>query len=58
MFPDMLKDAQRNNDDLTALGNLVKTPKANVIKLPNISASVSQLKAAINELAVAGLCSA
>ena len=50
MFPESLTDAQHYGDDLAALGNLVKTPRANVIKLPNISASVPQLKAAINEL--------
>ena len=50
LFPEILTDAQRQDDDLTALGNLVKTPQANVIKLPNISASVPQLKAAISEL--------
>ena len=49
-FPEILTDAQTHADDLTALGNLVKTPQANVIKLPNISASVPQLKAAIREL--------
>ncbi len=50
MFPENLTDAQRHDDDLAALGSLVKTPRANVIKLPNISASVPQLKAAISEL--------
>ena len=50
MFPEILTDAHRHDDDLVALGNLVKTPQANVIKLPNISASVPQLKAAISEL--------
>ncbi|MEC8109239.1 MAG: NADP-dependent isocitrate dehydrogenase [Pseudomonadota bacterium] len=50
MFPEILTDAHRHGDDLLALGNLVKTPQANVIKLPNISASVPQLKAAISEL--------
>ena len=50
MFPEILTDAHRHSDDLAALGNLVKTPQANVIKLPNISASVPQLKAAISEL--------
>ena len=49
-FPERLTDAQRQSDDLAALGDLVKTPHANVIKLPNISASVPQLKAAIAEL--------
>ena len=50
MFPEILTDAHRHEDDLVALGNLVKMPQANVIKLPNISASVPQLKAAISEL--------
>jgi len=45
-----LTEEQRQTDDLAALGELVKTPSANVIKLPNISASVPQLSAAIAEL--------
>ena len=49
-FPENLTDAQKQSDDLAALGELVKTPDANVIKLPNISASVPQLTAAIAEL--------
>lgn len=49
-FPEFLTEEQRQNDDLAALGELVKTPSANVIKLPNISASVPQLSAAIAEL--------
>jgi isocitrate dehydrogenase len=49
-FPENLTDEQRISDDLAALGDLVKTPDANVIKLPNISASVPQLNAAIKEL--------
>ncbi|MEM9970336.1 MAG: NADP-dependent isocitrate dehydrogenase, partial [Pseudomonadota bacterium] len=49
-FPERLTDAQRQPDDLAELGQLVKTPAANVIKLPNISASVPQLVAAIKEL--------
>ncbi len=49
-FPERLTDAQRQTDDLAALGKLVKKPEANVIKLPNISASVPQLVAAIKEL--------
>ena len=49
-FPEFLTKEQRQNDDLAALGELVKTPSANVIKLPNISASVPQLSAAIAEL--------
>jgi isocitrate dehydrogenase len=54
MFPEMLTDDQRQSDDLAALGDWVKMPKANVIKLPNISASVPQLKAAISELQAQG----
>jgi isocitrate dehydrogenase len=49
-FPAELRDEQRVSDDLAALGELAKTPEANIIKLPNISASVPQLKAAIAEL--------
>jgi isocitrate dehydrogenase len=49
-FPDRLSDEQQIPDALGELGELVKTPEANVIKLPNISASVPQLKAAISEL--------
>src|SRR3954471_22190571 len=49
-FPDRLDDAQRVPDHLTELGELAKTPEANIIKSPNISASVPQLKAAIAEL--------
>lgn len=50
LFPDLLSDAQRVSDDLAELGKLVKTPDANVIKLPNISASIPQLQEAIKEL--------
>ncbi|MGO1720333.1 MAG: NADP-dependent isocitrate dehydrogenase [Luteimonas sp.] len=49
-FPDRLKDDQRIGDHLAELGELAKTPEANIIKLPNISASVPQLRAAIREL--------
>src|SRR5438270_11358984 len=49
-FPDQLEDEQRVPDALDELGELVQTPEANVIKLPNISASVPQLKRAIAEL--------
>jgi len=49
-FPDRLTEDQRVPDALAELGELVKTPEANVIKLPNISASVPQLRAAISEL--------
>jgi len=50
VFPDYLSDEQRVNDDLTELGQLAKTPEANIIKLPNISASIPQLNATIKEL--------
>lgn len=50
LFPDYLKDEQKQADDLAELGQLATTPDANIIKLPNISASVPQLKAAIKEL--------
>ncbi len=53
-FPENLTEAQRQTDDLAALGELVKTPDANVIKLPNISASVPQLVAAVEELQAQG----
>lgn len=53
-FPEYLTEAQRQNDDLAELGQLVKTPEANVIKLPNISASVPQLVAAVEELQAQG----
>ena len=49
-FPEHLSEEQRQSDDLAELGRLVKTPDANVIKLPNISASVPQLVAAVKEL--------
>jgi isocitrate dehydrogenase len=49
-FPDLLREEQRTPDALTELGELAKTPEANIIKLPNISASVPQLKGAIREL--------
>ncbi len=49
-FPDFLTENQKINDDLEELGNLAKTPEANIIKLPNISASVPQLVEAIKEL--------
>ncbi|MEM7427594.1 MAG: NADP-dependent isocitrate dehydrogenase [Pseudomonadota bacterium] len=49
-FPEHLTEAQRIPDDLAELGQLVKSPDANVIKLPNISASIPQLKEAISEL--------
>ncbi len=49
-FPEHLADDQRVPDALAELGDLAKTPEANIIKLPNISASVPQLKAAVKEL--------
>jgi isocitrate dehydrogenase len=49
-FPDRLKPEQQQPDDLALLGELVETPEANVIKLPNISASLPQIKGAIKEL--------
>ena len=53
-FNDLLPDEQRVNDALKELGELAKKPEANIIKLPNISASVPQLKAAIEELQLLG----
>ena len=53
-FPDRLTDDQRVTDDLAELGALALTPEANIIKLPNVSASVPQLKAAIAELQAKG----
>jgi isocitrate dehydrogenase len=53
-FPDFLKEEQRVPDALTELGELAKTPEANIIKLPNVSASSPQLKAAIAELQAHG----
>ncbi|ESP96642.1 Isocitrate dehydrogenase [NADP] [Streptomyces sp. ADI96-15] len=49
-FPERLAEGQRIEDALAELGELAKTPQANIIKLPNISASIPQLKAAIAEL--------
>ena len=49
-FPENLTPGQRRNDDLAELGQLATTPAANIIKLPNISASIPQLKGAIKEL--------
>jgi isocitrate dehydrogenase len=49
-FPERLKPEQRIEDELGNLGELAKTPQANIIKLPNISASIPQLKAAVAEL--------
>jgi len=50
VFPEFLKKDQRVSDDLKLLGDLAKTPEANIVKLPNISASIPQLKQAIEEL--------
>ncbi|MBI3609764.1 MAG: NADP-dependent isocitrate dehydrogenase [Nitrospirae bacterium] len=49
-FPENLTDSQKQSDDLAELGKLATTPEANIIKLPNVSASIPQLKAAIKEL--------
>lgn len=53
-FPENLTAAQKQSDDLAELGELAKTPEANIIKLPNVSASIPQLKAAIKELQAQG----
>lgn len=53
-FPEYLSEEQRIGDALAELGELAKTPEANIIKLPNISASVPQLQAAIKELQAKG----
>ncbi|MBU0663103.1 MAG: NADP-dependent isocitrate dehydrogenase, partial [Proteobacteria bacterium] len=53
-FPDYLTEEQRLPDDLTELGHLAKQPETNIIKLPNISASVPQLLEAIKELQAQG----
>ena len=53
-FPERLTEEQRQADDLAELGRLAKTPEANIIKLPNISASVAQLKNAVAELQAKG----
>ncbi|MFT5829236.1 MAG: isocitrate dehydrogenase, partial [Urechidicola sp.] len=54
LFPERLSKANQVSDDLSTLGALVKKPEANIIKLPNISASVPQLKEAIEELQAKG----
>tara|TARA_B100001093_G_scaffold510531_1_gene576588 strand:- start:5459 stop:7687 length:2229 start_codon:yes stop_codon:yes gene_type:complete len=54
LFPEKLSTEQKINDELAELGRLVKTPEANIIKLPNISASVPQLQEAIEELQALG----
>ncbi|WP_181781580.1 NADP-dependent isocitrate dehydrogenase [Pseudonocardia pini] len=53
-FPDLLTADQKVSDALGELGELAKTPEANIIKLPNVSASIPQLKAAVKELQAAG----
>ncbi|WP_241974280.1 NADP-dependent isocitrate dehydrogenase [Aliidiomarina minuta] len=53
-FSEYLKEDQRQSDALAELGELAKTPEANIIKLPNISASIPQLQAAIKELQAQG----
>jgi isocitrate dehydrogenase len=53
-FPEYLTAQQKQSDDLAELGELAKTPDANIIKLPNISASIPQLKAAVKELQAQG----
>src|SRR3990167_5369599 len=49
-FPEHLTPSQKQSDDLAELGELAKTPEANIIKLPNVSASLPQMNAAIKEL--------
>jgi isocitrate dehydrogenase len=53
-FPDRLRDDQKIPDELTRLGKLAETPDANIVKLPNISASIPQLREAIAELRAKG----
>ncbi|MCH8817154.1 MAG: NADP-dependent isocitrate dehydrogenase [Chloroflexi bacterium] len=53
-FPDVLKDGQKVPDDLAELGVMTEAPEANIIKLPNISASIPQMKACIAELQAKG----
>ena len=53
-FSDYLSENQKVEDALSQLGDLAKQPHANIIKLPNISASIPQLKAAISELQLKG----
>ncbi|HLA62327.1 MAG TPA: NADP-dependent isocitrate dehydrogenase [Nitrospiraceae bacterium] len=50
VFPEYLAPQQKQSDDLAELGALAKTPEANIIKLPNVSASIPQLQAAVKEL--------
>ncbi|WP_372832268.1 NADP-dependent isocitrate dehydrogenase, partial [Pontibacterium sp.] len=53
-FPENLSDDQQVQDGLAFLGNLTQDPKANIVKLPNISASIPQLKACVAELQAQG----
>ena len=53
-FPDKLTESQKQPDALAELGELAKTPEANIIKLPNVSASIPQLVEAIQELQAQG----
>src|SRR4249919_3585425 len=54
VFPEHLTPQQKQSDDLAELGKLATTPEANIIKLPNISASLPQLQGAIEELQTQG----
>ena len=54
VFSDLLEEGQRVSDDLAELGRLVESPEANIIKLPNVSASIPQMKACIAELQAKG----
>ena len=54
VFPDFLDEDQKVTNDLSELGDLVEAPQANIIKLPNISASIPQMKACILELQAKG----
>lgn len=54
VFPDFLNEDQRISDDLAILGEMAKQPETNIVKLPNISASIPQLKGAIKELQAKG----
>ncbi len=53
-FPEYLTESQRVSDDLAELGEMVTLPEANIVKLPNVSASVPQIKAAVKELQAQG----
>src|SRR5256712_13523256 len=50
VFPEYLTESQKKSDDLAELGGVAKAPEANIIKVPNIRASIPQIKAAIKEL--------